>query len=335
MVNLHQTEQNIISQLFDSSIFTSSETAGMAQAKLEMIQAMRRPQTVKRISSFLTDLVGRAPYVFLENMVWLVGEQATLSVDQTRVLLATMKAVINEPNVQSANADHLVARVPIIRQVHSVVSNLDERAIESIIDGLLVDRFGLLTKEKVTVPENERNVVVDAYWSVSHDFTNITQALVNWLKQAQRPAPLSAVQQVNRALLARPFISPATAPDLWPALQTHKEEIAALWWATGRYVLECGDAYAVLLDRKRLPSTSKQYITALGVALSLGAGLPEAELGKRIRQVGKQYYENIKTLNPTMVKDALFEFALAYRHGKTILPTALVDRVIVKQEEAQ
>ncbi|MFC6169635.1 hypothetical protein [Loigolactobacillus jiayinensis] len=334
MVDLHANERLIINQLFDRGIFTSTITPEMTNNTVNAIAALKQPLVQRRITNYLTDLLGMGPYNYQENLLLLVGEQQ-LTAEEVHVLLATLKAVINEPSIQADEDGRIVSAQTIIRQVRSEVVDLDEKRIFRLIKRLFVERFKLFTPEQLEQAPGDQAILVEEYWSVSPDFTSVAQCLVNNLRTAQQRTPLTEIQQVNRGLLRRRFLSPKVTPYLWTVLVENKVKIAEKWAQLQRFELEIGDDYALLLDRQRQRSAAKPYIIALAVARSLGAGLPQEQLNQRVHQIVERLYGAPQNVSITLVKEALFENALASKHGQNILPTPLVKRFAVRATEEE
>ncbi|BDZ29596.1 hypothetical protein MH1LPH_00620 [Lactiplantibacillus brownii] len=113
----------------------------------------------------------------------------------------------------------------------------------------------------------------------------------------------------------------------------NRTEIAEQWAQLGRFDLELGDDYALLLDTQRTPSEAKPFIIAIVVAHALGnAGIREAELTALIKKMmaGMPAVSNVTT---TQVKQALADYDLVTKADGFISPTPLVARFQVKPEE--
>ncbi|NLR10311.1 MULTISPECIES: hypothetical protein [Lactobacillaceae] len=324
MSTLYGTEQLILNELFDHSIFTSTITSKTTQARAEAINALKRPATQQRLNAFFRDLVGVIPSNFQENLVFLPGEK-WLSPEAVHILLATLKAVINLPELQNTQLDRVVDVRTIVRQVHSEVVELDEKEIRRQIIALFVQRLGLFAADEPEAgPDGDDQAQeVEEYWDVSPDFNFIAQCLVNQLQETQQLPALTAVQRVNRALLNQRYL--AASSRLWPDLVAHKAAIAEQWRQTNRFVLECGDDYALLLDERRTPSTAKPFVIAVGVARSLGVGIPADRLTARIHQIAEQVLPGY-AINVSLVKEALHDNALARFQDGYIMATPLVHR---------
>ncbi|MCH5464805.1 hypothetical protein [Levilactobacillus tujiorum] len=326
MSELYGTEQLIINELFDHSIFTSTVTEQTTRAKREAINALKRPATQQRLNAFLKDLVGMGPSNFQENLVFLPGKK-WLSPETVHVLLATLKAVINLPELQNTQLDRVVAVKTVVRQVHSEVVDLDEKEIRRQIIDLFVQRLGLFVEDEPVMGPDNQAQEVEEYWDVSPDFNLIAQCLVTQLQGAQHLPDLTAIQRVNRALLNQRYLSASSR--LWPDLLANKQKIADQWRQTNRFVLECGDDYALLLDSQRVPSTAKPFVIAVGVARSLGVGIPSDQLTKRIHQISEQVLPGY-VINVSLVKEALHDNALARLQDGYVIATPLVHRFVMR-----
>jgi len=322
MSDLHGTEQLIVNELFDHGIFTSTITDHTTQATADAINALKRPATQQRLNAFLSNLVGVGPSNFQENLVFLPGEK-WLAPDTVHVLLATLKAIINLPELQNTQLDRVVDVRTVVRQVHSEVVNLDEKEIRRQIIDLFVQQLGLFTEDEPETEQDDQAQEVEEYWDVSPDFNFIAQCLVDQLQVAHQLPELTATQRVNRALLNQRFLSASSR--LWPDLIANKIIIADQWRQTNRFVLECGDDYALLLDERRTPSTAKPFVIAVGVARSLGVGIPEEQLSMRIHQVSEQVLPGYP-INISLVKEALRDNALARVQDGYVMATPLVHR---------
>lgn len=331
MVELHANERLIIDRLFDHGVFTSTVTPEMNQNVIDAIMAFKRPIVQRRVMNYLRDLLGVVPVAYQENLVFLPSYQH-LTPDEVHVLLATLKTVINEPSLQVNADERVVATQTIVRQVRSEVTDLDEKLIFRLIRQLFVERFKLFTPERLEQAASEQEALVEEYWSVSPDFTSFAQCMVDSL-QPQPHTALNEIQQVDQALLMRPFLSPRTTPRLWQLLTINKMKIAEKWAPLQRFNLEIGADYAVLLDRQRPKINSKPYTVALAVARSLGVGLPEKQLGQRIHQLNQQLFNNANEVALSLVRAALFDNGLASITGHNIVPTAVVSRFAVQITE--
>ncbi|KRM32993.1 hypothetical protein FC83_GL000084 [Agrilactobacillus composti DSM 18527 = JCM 14202] len=328
MAELQNSERLIINTLFDHTIFTSTPTPDMTNATVAAINALKRPRVQRKITRYLKDLVGMGPDNYQENLLFLLGP-SQLAADDVHILLATLKAIINEPNLQTAETTRLVTTEKIVRQVRSEVVNLDEKIIYRRITQLFVERLNLLTPDRIDGPTPDQTEFVTEYWDVSPDFNAVAKCLVDALIAEQNTPKLSLIQQVNRTLLLERFMSPTTTPALWPILVANKQAIAKQWGELKRFVLECGSDYALLLDTQHQQSAAMPYIVALAVAHSLGAGLPEKDLNQRIHEIAAQLYPK-KTISVTDVRSALLENALIQIDPHFVSPTPLVQRFAVQ-----
>lgn len=209
-------------------------------------------------------------------------------------------------------------------KVHSEVTELDERELLRTIDALFVKRFGLFTPDRLEDDSENVPAEIDDYWEVHPDFNEFAQNLVNYLVNTQSQEELSEIQKVNRVLLTEQFMSPKANPQLWSTLAVNKQEIAEQWAQGGRFVLEIGDRYALLLDTQRQPSVAKPYLVALAVAHQLGAGVAAADLTALIRKVTEEIFPGF-TIQPSQVKAALLENDLMVNQDDYWLPTPTID----------
>ena len=334
MVQIHQNERMIINTLFEQGVFTNGTTPKMPQRQIDAANASKKPLTQQRISSFLQELLGVIPTQYQGNFAFLFGADS-LEPAAVHVLLATLKAVINLPELQNNLEDRAVATRTIIRQVHSEVVELSEWQIRGVISQLFVDQMGLFVAgvPEMVDPATSDPQEVDDYWIVDVNFNQVAQCLVDRLVNPSVASKLSLGQRVNQALLLRQFLSPRTAPELWPFLREHQAEIAAQWAQLGRFELEMGQDYALLLDRQRQPSTAQPFILAIAVAQSLGAGIPVAALSSRINAVAARVLPHYQG-GTTPVKQALLTNGLAQEHAGFVVPTILASRFAVTDQSA-
>ena len=330
MANITKLDQLIINELLDHGVFTTTPLAAATQQSRLAIAELKKPSVQQRIGNYFKNLLGIAPDNFQENLLLLTGS-ATLTSAQVHVLLATIKTVINEPELQGKDDDRAVSTQKIVRQVHSEVTELDEREILRLIDSLFVKRFGLFTPDRLEEDQENTPVEIDDYWEVSPDFNAFAQNLVNHLTQAAPDEDLSEIQQVNRVLLAEQFMSPQTNPQTWPLLIAHKTAIAEQWQQGGRFILEVGDHYALLLDSQRQPSVAKPYLVALKVAHQLGAGVPAADLTATIKDAAEALFPGF-TIQSSQVKAALLENDLMRDQDGYWVPTPIVPRFLVETD---
>ena len=331
MTDLTSSERLVINQLFDHGIFTSTVTPKMTNKMTDAIKSVKRPLVQQHINTYLKQLVGSGPDNYQNNFLFFIGSNQ-LDEDHVHVLLATLKAVINLPELKGRDADRAVATQSIMRQVHSEVPNLSEKLIYKMITDLFVTRLELF---KPDIPENlsgEETQEVKEYWDVSPDFNYIAQCIVNYL-MAQKDTPkLTAVQRVNRALMIKRYISAKTDPGLWPTLVSNKNDVAEQWAQLQRFDLECGNDYALLLDRTHQPSSARPFVLAIAVAHSLGAGIPAAHLNQRIKQINHTVLPD-HVVAPGLVSQALEDNALAYERGGFVIPSPLVKRFSAQKTE--
>ena len=326
--HLRGPERVIINQLIDQNVFTSHPTPKTTQVVADAMMAFKKTVVQQHVNNYLTDLVGQRPENYQENLVWLVGPQQE-SPEAVHVLLATLKAVINLPELQGNRADRAVLVQTIVRQVHSEVVDLDEREIHRLITALFVDRFNLFVPDLPEYTPSDQEQEITEYWDVSPDFNLVAQALVNRLMAQTGRPPLTAVQRLNRLLLSRRYLSRATlSPQLWATLLQQKEAIAAQWAELQRFDLECGDDYALLLDTTRQPSKAKPSVVAIAVARRIGVGIPADKLTQTIRQVAATVLPDYPIV-PTLVKQALLDFGLVTIQHEFVSPTPLVQRFAV------
>jgi len=301
MGKLRHSDQLIINDLIDHQIFTSTVTGQTTQKKVDAINTLKRPGTQQRISNFVMDLIGQRPESYQDNLTLFVGTQ------------------------------HLPAET-VVRQVHSEVTECDERLILRQINALFVDQLGLLTLDEPATPPRDQVGEIQDYWDVSPDFTFVTQCLVDQLMGAGTQPKLTAIQQLNLQLLTQRYLSRKKAAALWQTLQDNQTAIAEQWAQLDRFYLEVGDDYALLLDKQRIPSEAKPFVIAIVVAHALGVGVVQDELTTVIRQtmVGMPAAKNVTT---TQVKQALSDYDLIDQSDGFVSPTALVSRFHVETEE--
>lgn len=332
MSKLRHSDQVIINELIDHQVFISAVTTQMSQKTVEAIESLKHPGTQQRISNYLTDLIGQNPGNYQENLVWLVGPQY-VSATTVHILLATLKAIINLPELQNTRADRVVLAETVVRQVHSEVTECDERTILRQINALFVDQLGLLTLDQPATPPRDQAGEVQDYWDVNPNFTFITQCLVDNLMTTTPKPELTPIQQLNTQLLTQRYLSRKSSAELWQTLTDNRVLIADQWAQLDRFEFEVGDDYALLLDQQRTPSEAKPFVIAIMVAHELGnAGVPQDELTALIKRtmVG---IPAVASLTTTQVKQALFDYDLIEQRAGFISPTPLVARFQVKPEE--
>lgn len=326
MSELRATERLIVNQLFDHGIFTSTITPQTTGTTVDAINALKRPVTQQRLNSYFKNLLGVVPDNYQENLLFLFGDKR-LDAESVHILLATIKAVINLPELQNTQSDRVVPTQTIIRQVHSEVVALDEKEIRRQIVALFVDRFALFTPDMPELGPSDQTLEVEDYWDISPDFNYVDQCLVNHLQAGENAQPATAQQRVNRALLNRRYLSRQS--KLWPELLLHKEAIAEQWAQLDRFELECGDNYALLLDKTRQPSRAKPFVVAIAVANSLGVGLPTDQLVPRIHLLIRQIFPDTNVVI-SQVKQAMKEYALVKEENGYVSPTPLTSRFVMK-----
>lgn len=329
MAELRITDQLIVSELLDNNVFSSATTGQTTRARVEAVNSLKKPQTQQRIGAYLKNLIGQGPENFQENLVLMFGDRS-LDEDMVHVLLATLKAVINLPSLQNNQTEHVIATQMLVRQVRSEVVNLDEKEIQRLITMLFVDRLSLFKSDYMEPLSDEETDTVAEYWDIDPNFNAIAQGIVNQLEMTSSPNILP-VQKINRRLLENSFVNRRQLGPLWDVLITNKTEIAAQWAQTGRFILECGDNYALLLDTKRQPSVAKPFVLAIAVAHSLGVGVQEEFLNQRIHEISDQMFPK-STLSISNVKQELFDNQLVRNNHGFIVPTTLSSRFKVGAE---
>lgn len=329
MSELTKPERTVINQLLDHAVFTASITPDTKPAQAAAITAFARPSGKRKVNGWFQNMFGTTPLPFQDNLLWLQGPDR-LSEAQVAVLLATLKAIINMPEVQQNSADRVVAVQPVVTAVHSVVPQLDEVEIAKVIADLFENRLGLLTADQ---PETSGESVgeVEEFWDVDVDFVAVANLLVQAIAKPQDSPKHTDIQRANIYLLKHRYLAKATQPDLFAVVQANAQAIAAAWADAQRFYLEVGDDYAMLLDATRRQKNAKQYFVALAVAHTLGAGLADDALGPRIRQVCQQLYPNAN-INQTLVKDELRLSALAYQHHGYWQATPIAKRYAISTE---
>ena len=321
---LSNSERFIINQLIDNGVFTSSVTKQTPATKKEIINALKKSSVQQRINKYFDDLLGIKPENFQENLLLLLSSSSE-DPETIHVILATLKTIINLPELQTDQDDRVVEASAVVRQVHSEVVDLDEKEIYWMIVKIFVDRFKLFIPDVPEYEEAEHDQEITEFWDVDANFNLFAQGMVNYLKNSVKTKKLTIIQQVNRALLIHRYLSPNNSPRLWMELLKNKEQIASQWSELGRFDLECGNNYALLLDKNRQPSKSKQAAVAIAVAQDIHEGIPEAELMPRIKQVTKKVLTK-STVSASLIKQALIEFDLVVIENEFVSPTAIVKR---------
>lgn len=118
MANMTNLDRLIINELLDHGVFTTTPLAAATQQSRAAIAELKKPSVQQRIGNYFKNLLGLAPDNFQENLLLLTGT-AKLNPAQVHVLLATVKTVINEPELQGKDEDRAIATQKIVRQVHS------------------------------------------------------------------------------------------------------------------------------------------------------------------------------------------------------------------------
>ncbi|KAB1968353.1 MULTISPECIES: hypothetical protein [Lacticaseibacillus] len=331
MARITKLDQLVINELLDHGMFTTTPLPAATQISRAAISELKKLSVQQRLSYYFKNMFGATPENFQENLFFMIGKEE-LSPEVVHVLLATVKTIINEPELQSNLEDRAIPTQKLVRQVHSEVTELDERELLRCIDALFVKRFGLFTPDRLEEGAENIPAEIDDYWEIHPNFNEFAQNLVDFLTNDQTQPALSEVQKVNRVLLTEQFMSPKTTQQLWPVLEAHKEAIAEQWTQGGRFVLEVGDQYALLLDQQRQPSVAKPYLAALVVAHQLGSGVAADDLTGLIKTVTAELFPGF-TIQPSQVKAALLENDLMRAQDDYWVPTPIVARFAVTQDE--
>ena len=165
------------------------------------------------------------------------------------------------------------------------------------------------------------------------DFNLFAQALVNQLILPVEKVKLTDIQKVNRALLKNRFLSPMDS-DVWMKLLENKVQIAGQWSELDRFDLECGNNYALLLDRNRKTSQAKPTIVAIAVAHAIHTGIKENELMDTIKSVSESIFPD-SSISPNLVKQALMDFSLVSFYNDFVIPTPIVKRFAVETQSLE
>lgn len=326
-IKLSNNESLIINQLFDTGLFVNN----MKNSSKEMVvatESLKKALVQQRINNYLHDLIGIYPENIQENLILLISSDFE-SAETVHVLLSTLKSVINLPELQEEKTDRDVLTQTIVRQVHSEVTELDEREIYRLISNLFVERFKIFTPDQPELIDSEHDQEISEYWNIDPNFNLIAQGLVNQLTVSNNIV-LNDTQRVNRALLIHRYISSKKSPNLWDALLRKKDKIAEQWNNLGRFYLECGDDYALLLDKKRQQVKSKPAVVAIEVAHRIHSGISESELSEEIKAVAKEFFSN-SNIGTSLVKDALNDFGLVNIRNGFVFPTPIISRFISKK----
>ncbi|WP_338231444.1 hypothetical protein [Companilactobacillus muriivasis] len=328
---LSNLERLIVNQLIDTGLFTSSPVKPTKEMT-DAIMALKKTVVQNRVNNYLKDLIGITPENIQENLLLTLGSEDE-SAETVHVLLATLKAVINLPELQNGSGDRDVLTQTIVRQVRSEVVDLDEKEVQRLITKLFVERFKLFTEDRPDVAQSEQTQEITEYWNVSPDFNLVAQAIVNQLTNKQTP-DLTDIQRVNRALLINRHISPKVSPYLWEVLLDNKDKIFEQWENLERFDLECGDDYALLLDRKLQKAKSKPAVVAISVAHSIHSGISEAEFNQLIK-------DSINKLFPTNdigvgnVKESLSKLDLIKIKNDFVYPAPIVKRFAIEEKKVR
>lgn len=328
VTKLSNPERLIINQLIDNGLFISNPNHP-TQEMVNAINVLKRPRGQQRINSYINNLIGVYPENVQENLLLMIGSDYESS-ETVHVLLATLKAVINLPELQASQTDRSVLAQTIIRQVHSEVVDLDEKEIRRIITELFVDRFKLFKLDYPELIQSEQNQEVTEYWNISPDFNLVAQAMVNQMTSLNAVI-LNDEQRVNRALLLQRFISSKKSPQLWKSLLDKKEKIAEQWANLDRFDIEIGDNYALLLDKKRQQAKSKPAVVAIAVARAIHTGISEVDLNVVIKEKIAEIFPN-NNIGLSLVKESLIDFGLINIHDDFIFPTPIIQRFAVSKK---
>ncbi|CAJ1192510.1 hypothetical protein CPEBRM1_ABPJDJAI_01403 [Companilactobacillus paralimentarius] len=326
-VQLNNSERLVINQLLDTGLFTSKPYKPTNEVT-NAIKSMKKPQFQKRISIYLRDLIGMAPENVQENILLLFGNEYENS-ENIHVLLATLKAVINLPELQVNQKDRSVLTQTIVRQVHSEVIDLDEKEIRRIINQLFVDRFKLFTLDYPELTQSNQSQEVAEYWNVNPNFNQVAQAIVNQLLVHQE-LDLNDEQKLNRLLLNSRFISRESNFTLWNYLMDHKDSISQSWKNLNRFDLEIGDNYALLLDTKRQQVKSKPSVVAIAVAKAIHTGVSENNSNDLIKEQTRIIFPK-NSIALSAVKEVLMGFGLIKIKNEFIFPTPLIQRFSIEK----
>jgi len=145
---------------------------------------------------------------------------------------------------------------------------------------------------------------------------------------------MSDVQRVNQALLINRYISPKMSPHLWGVLLDKKNKIAEQWENLDRFDLECGDDYALLLDKKRQQVKSRPAVVAIAVAHGIHAGISEDELNQLIKDNVEKLFPS-KKITVSQVKESLNDFDLIKIKHDFVYPAPIVKRFAIEEEISQ
>jgi len=328
---LFNSERLIINQLIDTGLFANSMKS-FSKEMAEATESLKKTIVQQKVNNYLHDLIGIYPESIQEILLLLIGSEFE-SPETVHVLLATLKAVINLPELQDERTDRDVLTQTIVRQVHSEVTDLDEREIHRLITTLFVDRFKLFTLDHPEFIDSEHNQEISEYWNVDPNFNLIAQGIVDQLT-SKNNIVLNDTQRVNRALLIHRYISAKRSPYLWDILLNKKDKIAEQWDNLDRFYLECGDGYALLLDKKRQQVKSKPAVVAIEVAHRIHSGISESELNQEIKVIAKEFFPN-SNIGLSLVKDALNDFGLINIRNGFVFPTPIIARFVSKKQSVE
>ncbi|OAU77435.1 hypothetical protein PY62_06520 [Lacticaseibacillus rhamnosus] len=108
MAQITKRDQLVINELLDHGVFTTTPLAAATQLSRGAIADLKKPSVQKRIGFYFKNMFGIMPENFQENLLFLLGTEK-LSPVQVHVLLATVKTIINEPELQNNQADRAIA----------------------------------------------------------------------------------------------------------------------------------------------------------------------------------------------------------------------------------
>lgn len=137
VTKLTNSEHMIVNQLLDNGLFTSHPYKP-SKDMLNAVNVLRQTRNQQRINIYLRDLIGIQPENIQENLLLMFGEEYEDS-ETVHVLLATLKTIINLPELQTNQSDRTVLTQMVIRQVNSEVVELDEKSIRQIVTEIFVD----------------------------------------------------------------------------------------------------------------------------------------------------------------------------------------------------
>lgn len=327
---LNNSERLIVNQLIDNGLFTSNPFKPTKEV-LNAVKTLRQTRNQQRVNNYIKDLLGILPENIQENLLLIFGKEFE-SPENVHVLLATLKTIINLPELQSNPNDRSVLTQVVIRQVNSEVVDLDEKEIGSIITEIFVDRFKLFTVDHPELSQSESNQEIVEYWHISPDFNTVAQAIINHLTvNSYNKEDISIQQKINQQLLAEKYINSHRSPQLWLYLREHKDDIAEQWASLDRFDLEVGDGYALLLDKKRKQVKSRTGVVAIAVARSMHTGFSLDDLTNSIKnQTTKLFPETY--ISPSEIKNALIDFGLISIRNGYVYPTPLIQRFAIEEQ---